>query len=289
MAREEDQEIEAPVQLPSESTLTLSEEDAIPDEPEEKTPKETPRDKSGKWTRAKEARKNVIAENEEFRQTTKTLGEQIKAMGEQSARQIAELVAALRPQAQPQTPQVPPEVASLEEQITQVGKLMKAELAKIAAGGEEDEYYKLDRKRLALIARAEGAAAGWGKQPQAQGPQITPEQAARHVQIMREFPQFDSHPKWSIVAGKLRSAYLDAGSPDNYDTDRMAVAEAARQLGIQTRAPAASQRTRQAYGAPPSAGRAPAAGPRRMQIPRNLVAGSGLTEQQIAEALFEDE
>lgn len=288
MSIREDQDVEQlpdSIQSPDQATVTLTPDDATPnEEPEQQAKTERTRKPDGTWAKKKEVRQNAIKDNEEFRKSTSELGDLIRGMSEKSSRDIAALVTALRPQ---QQAQVAPEVTALEDQITQVSQLMKAELAKIAAGGDEAEYYKLDRKRLSLIARAEGAQAGWGKQPQ-QDSGLPPELAARLVQLHQEFPELAGHGKWNQVAKSLREGYLAAGHPDSLTTDRLAVQQAAQMLGLGQRAAPPSQRTRQAYGSPPTSGRN-GTNKRSMTIPRNLIAGSGLTEAQIAEALFQED
>ena len=275
------------IQAPDQGTLTITPEDqaaAREEEPEEpKAARE--RGPDGKWAAKKEKRQNAIKDNEEFRQSASKIEARIAEMETRSSRQIADLIAALRPQQQ--APQVSPETTALEDQITQVGQLMRAEMAKIAAGGDEAEYYKLDRRRLSLIARAEGAQNGWGKQQQDSG--LPPELAARLVQLHQEFPELAGHARWNQVAKSLREGYIAAGHPDSLATDRHAVAQAAQMLGLGPRAAPPSQRTRAAWGGPPSSGRNGAPVNGGVKIPRALLAGSGLTDKQIAEIDFSDD
>ena len=291
MIREEEDVEPGPITLPGNETITVSEADAEPDDSEEKAPPAR-EPKTGQWTKKKNERQNAIKDNEELRRSHSELRDLVKGLEERSSRQMTELIAALRPQ--PQTPAgPPPEVQAIESQIEGIMAQQKAVLQEIAADkpGAEEKYYKLDRQRLALIARAEGAAQGWGKKEvQQERSGLSPEQAARYAVIQQEFPDFDGNEKWSKVAGAFRRGLLEAGHPDNLATDRLAIGQAARQLGIGPRAAPPSERTRQAYGGPPAGGRAPAArGQRSMQIPENLIKGSGLSRQQVAEALFSDD
>lgn len=289
---EEDQTVDPAIVLPGNENVTLFEDDAVPpDDDDEPEVRATPaRDKAGKWTDKKATRQNAIRDNEEFRNTAKELRETVKALEERSSRQMTELIAALRPAPAAQGPA--PEVTRIETDIATVTEAMKAALGDISRDvpGAEDKYYKLQDRRTELIADRRALTQGWGKQvPQQQQPGMSPSEAAEYVQIQAEFPELDGNEKWSKVAGAFRTGLLRAGHPPNIATTRLAIQQAAQQLGIASRAQAPSQRTRQAYGAPAGAGRTPnGKAARTMQIPRNLIAGSGLTEAQVAEALFSD-
>jgi hypothetical protein len=247
---------------------------------------------TGKWGKAKAERGKNRREETNWRTEKTQLEAQMKRQQDDSDRRFREMQQRLdqsmqRPQ---QTGQPADPFAS---KFADIDRRLTAELKLLSNDPNNDDYTAYNairREETRLIAQQEAYQA---KQFEAQRPQPQASPYAARVPIIEsEFPWLqdprfkDLGLKAQVIKQGLVS--LD-GRPDTLDTDREALATAVARFGGEygLRTPAApSPRTRQMYEAPVSQN-GPYRGtqPTEIELPRQLVNGSGLNEAALRAAL----
>ena len=288
------------ITTPDSSPVTLTEDDAIgEDDAQDSESTELavrqptgvkPRDKqTGRWAQKK------IERAKSHQELTRLRGEHESTLAQLQALQAERETwqqRAMQP-AQQQQPAV--RVDPVDRELTEINSALEAELALLErdVNRSPKRYNDLqDRKAeirtLRLIAQANA-----GRQPQQQGPQVAPEYAARWEMVSSEYPWLrDASPRFETVRQQIKS-YMrhlkeGMGRPDTIDTDREAITHVAAQNNINIRAPQA--RGAGAFASPASRGAGlERSGQRAVQVPGQLIGGSGLSKQQLAQAMLGDD
>ncbi len=283
------------IEPPGESAVTLTEDDAEPQEAanDDRQPEEGVRDpKTGKWTKKHEARgkerRGMRQELETLRTEKSAIQQRLDEMqrGNQTQQQLfATILQRFGQQAQPQTPQPTADDHALDA----VEAKMEAELQAIAKDPNRTtaEYRKMERERMRIIGRME-AGGILKQQPQQQTQQQgVPQQYAYRNEMMKsEFPWLESNQEATVAAQAYRRYLMATGKPDTIETDRLACAHVAseRGLGGPVRP---SARSRAAMAGIPGGGMAPRQNaPRAISMPASVLKGTGLSKQALAAALL---
>lgn len=304
--RSEDMSQEDTITTPDLQPLEVSVDDIDDaDEPTEAQAKEAgltkdkgARDAKGRWSEKKaergENRRRLRDDHEDLKGKYTAMEAKLASLEEGSRREretfLAALAAGRGNQQGGQQSQQQTATADIDGQIKDVNQQLQSELELLARDNNRtiDRYNALNEKKIELIADRRAMAKGWGAQQQReQGPTVNPVHSARIVQLEVEFPWIHTNPKAAQQVGTYRRTLMEAGRADNIETDREACAHVARVFSI-SRSAAPSQRTQQAFGGAPSGARG-GPGPKRMQIDPRLVQGSGLSQSQLASALFNKE
>lgn len=244
---------------------------------------------TGKWSKKKAERGANKREENGWRKEKADYDARLQRMQADNDRQLSELRQQIQQAQQRPAPGAPhdPFVAP----ITDVRKQIAAELQLIEnqPGRNYDRYNELREKESELIARRTWTQMN-AQQQRNQEP-ASP-YANRIPFIESEFP-WTREPRFKDLAVKAQAikVYLTnvEGRPDTLDTDREALTTAVARFGGEfgLRAPAApTQRQRNIYAGPgPSGGAQRAPQTSEVEIPRQLVNGTGLTAAALRDAL----
>jgi hypothetical protein len=253
-----------------------------------------PRDKTGKWAERKAARATDHREKKAWQVEKEALERRITEERATYARQLAEAEAraAARSHQQAAAPSDPHDA-----KLADIGAAIEAELKLIQADDTRSitRYNELRRQEQEAIVDKKMALFAKGQQAQQQQQPRNPYDARIPI-IESEFPWL-TDTRYAAMAKKAasyRNMLIDVeGRPDTLDTDREALAHIQAQFGSAyglqppvRPAPA----TRAAYARPGSSN-APGrdGGPTAIEVPSELVNGTGLSQAQIFAALKKSE
>jgi hypothetical protein len=246
---------------------------------------------TGKWGKAKAERGKNRREETNWRTEKTALEAQMKRQQDDSDRRFREMQQRLdqsmqRPQqtGQPADP-FASKFADLDAQLAAELKLIEADPSR-----DYKRYRELVRQETKLAVQQQNYQDRMMEAQRPQ-PQVSP-YAARVPIIESEFPWLQD-PRFKDLGLKAQvikqSLVSLEGRPDTLDTDREALATAVARFGAEyglRQAAAPSPRTRQMYEAPVSQqGPYRGAQPQEIDIPRQLVNGSGLDERALRSAL----
>lgn len=300
----ENEEIEVPGPAP----VTVTEDDAIGDDDEggqegkgefQAKLNQPPRDKIGQWTRKKNERAARHQANEKLKSDHQGALQKIAALeAEREAWRQQQQAPRQQEPAQRQQQQAPDPIA---RELAEIDASLEAELALLEKDPTRSpkRYNELKRRETALVVRQENASIQRQQTPQRQQQNEDPragEYQARWVVLGSEFPWLtEQTPQAAAMRSEVKAYrdYLIEGKKrgDTIVTDREAITHVAAQNGINVRRTA------------PNPGRSPFAGPssqragggngasgqRSVAIPPQLIGGSGLSKQQLAQAVLSDD
>lgn len=249
--------------------------------------------KTGKWTQKKQERGQVHREQRTWERERADYDRRFRMMQEEHDRRFTEMRGELERTRQQQTGggQSSDPFAN---RLKDIDFQLDSELALIESGDRKDyaRYRQLTDLRTTLITQRELASHAAEMQRQQQS-QPEDRYAGRRPIIEAEFPWVMDR-QYSDLARRAKS-YKDylvnfMGKPDTIDTDREALAQTVAQHGGEfgMRPPAAppSMRTRQMYAAPSSRTGPDRNGrPREVELPNELVRGSGLNAAALSRAV----
>lgn len=249
-------------------------------------------EKTGQWTRKKQERSREHREQRTWERERADYDRRIKMVQEDGDRRYNELRQELDRSRQQQSrgASADPFAARLHD----IDFQLDAELKLIESGDRQDyaRYRQLNDARVELITQRELArhTAEAARQQQSRPPDVY---AGRRPMIEAEFPWIMDR-QYSELAQRAR-AYKDylvnfERKPDTIDTDREALAHTVAKHGGEygMRPPPAqpSQRTRQMYAGPGTRNAPERNGrPREVELPGDLVRGSGLSAERLARAV----
>jgi hypothetical protein len=247
--------------------------------------------KTGQWTKKKQERSREHREQRTWERERADYDRRFRMMQEDHDRRFNELRTELDRSRQQNTgaPADP-----FTARIKEIDFQLDAELQLIESGERRDyaRYRQLNDQRVELISQRMLAAHVAETQRQQQN---RPEDAyaGRRPIIEAEFPWVMDR-QYSQLAQRART-YKDylvnfEGKPDTIDTDREALAHTVARHGGEygLRPPPAppSMRTRQMYAGPGTRNAPERNGrPREVELPRELVHGSGLSPERLARAV----
>ncbi|HEU4680675.1 MAG TPA: hypothetical protein VFS51_02945 [Gemmatimonadales bacterium] len=201
----------------------------------------------------------------------------------------------IRSAAQPAAAAAPADpISEVDAQMDREMQLMQAH---DPANGRFDltRWNQLNRKKQELIADARVEAALKKREgQQRQAPQddgIPPHYRVRWDHLTAEYPELKTHPSFSKMVRHERAKLLAAGRDDTEATDFEATARVAAELGIRNRQPARGNERVAVRRQGPPGGYEGAGGqqrPHSVEVPRAMLQGLNLPEENIRRATFGD-